>query len=290
MLVAIVAVLVALLADTPAQPGASTPAPAAGAAPPATAADLAIDCTQLPTVSAAVSRASGVYQGGNPAGALQIVDAVIAQCGATPVTWPPRILGALIALAINEHDRGLALLEPVPREGEGWVSTHAAYARLRLLQAEGDAATFGRERQILVQSAVAALTGARIHGRLQEAFSESGAQVWAVEATLDQDSFLRHWEFLIIPAAPLEMPRSIMISSDRVADELGDAALFIDGYDCESHTTLQVIPARPQPQYAAIKAVVVAALRGQAHAVSGMHPGDSGICAWPAFVTPGLSG
>ncbi len=258
--------------------------------PPPAEADLPnLDCASPASISPVMRHAADVFQGGDEARGRAVIDAIVARCGEQPTTWPPRVLGALMALRAADYDRGLALIEPVPRTGGGWTITHASYARLRLLAGKGDAEAFGRERRALVDFAQASLIS-RYHGRLQETFTVNGAEVRAIQATVEQEGFLRRWEFLIIPAEPLALPRSIMLTTDRTVDAMGQPALFIDGYDCESHATLGMIPARPEPDYAALRQVVTQALQGHINPVSGMTPGSANLCAWVQFVTPGLDG
>ena len=283
MLLAVLAAATALLTDTQ----GSGPPPAAPPQP----TPARVDCSTVASVELYWQPGIAAYREGDKAAARANVEAIIAACGTAEPTWGPRTMAADIALENREFDRVIAVLEPVPR-ARGATGGVASYLLLRALQARQDAAAFGREREALVRAAVQGLTdpAGPIHGRLIETFTEGGAQVFAVEAELQQRGFVRRYEFLIIPAAPLEMPTSIMLSRDPAAEALDreHPVLFVDRYTCEGHQTMGIVPANPAPDYAAVREMVRRAIAPDARPVSGMSPSNVHVCAWPQFVTPGV--
>jgi len=281
MLLAVLAAAAVLLTD----------AQGAAAPPSSPTAPTPVDCSTTASVELFWQAGIAAYRAGDKAAARANVEAIIAACGTAEPTWGPRTMAADIALENRDYDRVIAVLEPVPR-ARGATGGVASYLLLRALQARQDAGAFGREREALVRAAVQGLTdpAGSIHGRLIETFTEAGAQVFAVEAELQQRGFIRRYEFLIIPAGPLDMPTSIMLSRDPAAESLDreHPVLFVDRYTCEGHQTMQIISASPAPDYAAVRELVRRALAPNASAVSGMSPGNVHVCAWPQYVTPGV--
>lgn len=259
----------------------------------AASSSAALDCRDARAVQAAWQDLAQTYDGKDKPAARAKADGIIAACGQARATWLPRIIRADIALGEQDFAGAYAAIEPVPAYGQGANGSYAAYLRLRALAGLKREAEFAETRQGLVSAAAEALTNRRgaIRGREIERFQTSFGEVRAFQANLTQGQFVRSYVFLITPKAPLELPQSVMLTSNQMVNQIAarqkaPAPSFVDAYDCGGHTTITMLP--KTPDYAALKKVVIDFYEGRAAATSSTRPNGQVVCANPAFVTPGL--
>lgn len=226
------------------------------------------------------------FQADDLAKARTVTDGIIAACGDGPVTHFPRVMRAEIALLDEDPQGALAALAAVPRPAPPPIGAYPSFLALRAQFALKDAESFAQERGRLLEATVRALTdpSGRFKGRLLETFDVENTRVTAIEADFANGPFRRRFVFLLASDEPFASPRSIMLTSNPMADTLGGPkVLFLDEYDCAGHVTLEMLDRKPS--YKTLKAKVTARLRGKLEPTSGTQ---GGACAFTDYIAPGF--
>lgn len=227
------------------------------------------------------------FQAQDLAKAKAVTDDIIATCGDDPVTHFPRVMRAEIALRHEDPQGALTALAPVPRPASPPIGAYPSFLALRAQFALQDAENFAQERDRLFEATVRALTepSGRFKGRLVETFSVENTRVAAIEADFANGPFRRRFVFLVASDQPFASPRSIMLTSNPMADALGGPkVLFLDEYDCTGHVTLEML--NRKPSYRTLKAKVSARLQGKLEPASGTQ---GGACVFTDYIAPGFA-
>ncbi len=212
-------------------------------------------------------------------------------CPDLPLTKRRVLAAAIVAQRRGDAESIMQYLTRLPEAGAD-LGSRAHWMLLLSYRKLGDLAAFNRQRDMLL-AATDRVLGEAPGARRIERFSVGDYRVSAYETPVDQGPFQRSMEFIIHSDKPFELPTSILITRNAMAESVapgGPKLAFVDEYSCAHHATLTILPA--PLSYAQAKAQVMTALGKAEPPVSRQSPGTPGefYCAWPQYLTPGFEG
>ena len=249
------------------------------------------------TISSHVQSASALVAKKDLAGAKRAIDPV-ASCPTTSYpAFVARVVRGQVAVGEGDWAAARAALDGVDVHPEVPLSAMAGFLRLRADQGLNDTAAFARDRAALLMANDSFLR--HLGDRLIEIFRVGNAEVTAYAAPVDQGPFRRVTEFIVVPDDRAAYPASITLTDDRqtltIAREMAaknngpqpNHVWFVDLYTCNKHATLQQVSGDVPPDYAALKARVLAAVVDPAIIAVSAGP-DRAMCFSAKWILPGL--
>jgi hypothetical protein len=250
-----------------------------------------LDCSSPSSIAEVGTPIIEAWRSGRTEEAKSKVDALITACP-DPVAFPgARVIRADIAYGEGDFAGVLQALDGVPRGTPSTNSRMASILAMRSAVALNDPGTAFREKAQLMAAATANLTSEQgeVGARLVEINKMPEHTVIGIEGDYANGPFKRHLTFLIIPADPLEPPRTIMLTTSPATQLLGVSNSYaLDEYTCDRHVTLDWIKSPTQPTYNAVRERVLAHLEVAIDGVSASSGPADAVCAFAAYLAPGF--